>query len=229
MIDGEGYEWTNSKQVKVGMESPDGNFVNGNSSSGHARITLLEDPSQNNLLKDIQIDKGNLLPTVNYETFEYTVELGTEDTSLTINGILDDIKSEIEGNGKYDIPVGETIILLNVTAESGDEREYKVKVIREASNNSQPLNITIDGLIENIINVNPELYGKLNPENFDPNIHEYSMIVPSRIKKLIFDVEKGHAYQTVEGDGTVELEAGENEIVITVTAEDRSYKKQLQV
>lgn len=220
MIDGEGYEWTDSKQGRIGMESPEGNYVNGNSSNGHARITLLEDPSQNNLLKEIQINKGVLEPEVNYETFEYKVSLNPEDTELTIYGVVDDIKASIEGNGTYDIPAGETEIILKVTAESGDEREYKIIVSREASDNSKPLNITIDGLIENIINVNPELYGKLNPETFDPDIHEYSMIVPSRIKKLIFEVEKGHAYQTVTGDGEVQLEAGENEIVITVTAED---------
>ncbi|MDE5830897.1 MAG: cadherin-like beta sandwich domain-containing protein, partial [Clostridia bacterium] len=220
MIDGEGYEWTDSRQGYVGMENPQGNFVKGNSENGYARITLLEDPSQNNLLKEIQINKGVLEPEVDYETFEYKVKLDPEDTDLTIYGVVDDIKATVEGNGTYDIPAGDTEIILKVTAESGDEREYKITVSREASDNSKPLNITIDGLIEDIINVNPELYGKLDPEEFNPEVHEYSMIVPSRIKKLIFDVEKGHKYQTVEGDGTVQLEPGENEIVITVTAED---------
>ena len=224
MIDGEGYEWTDSRQGYVGMENPQGYFVQGNSGNGHARITLLEDPSQNNLLKEIQINKGMLDPEVNYETFEYRVKLDPEDTEFTIYGVVDDIKATVEGNGTYDIPAGDTEIILKVTAESGDEREYKIIVSREASDNSKPINITIDGLIENIINVNPELYGILNPEEFDPDIHEYSMIVPSRIKKLIFEVQKGHKYQTVEGDGTVELEAGENEIVITVTAEDGATK-----
>lgn len=226
MIDGEGYEWTNSKQGYVGMPSPAGNYVKGNSSNGHARITLLEDPSQNNLLKEIQVNKGVLEPEVNYETFEYKVHLNPEDTDLTIYGVVDDIKATVEGNGTYDIPAGETEIILKVTAESEDVREYKIIVDREASNNSKPLNITIDGLIENIINVNPELYGVLDPKEFDPDVHEYSMTVPSRIKKLIFNVEKGHKYQTVTGDGEVMLEAGENTIVITVTAEDGVTKSE---
>ena len=48
------------------------------------------------------------------------------------------------------------------------------------------------------------------------------MTVPSRIKKLTFNVEKGQKYQTVTGDGTIELKAGENEIKINVTSEDGS-------
>ena len=226
MIDGQGYEWTDSKEGYVGMPSPQGNYVSGNSSNGHARITLLEDPSQNNLLKEIQVNKGVIEPEVNYETFEYKVHLNPEDTDLTIYGVVDDIKASIEGNGTYDIPAGETEIILKVTAESEDVREYKIIVDREASDNSKPLNITIDGLIENIINVNPELYGVLDPKEFDPEVHEYSMTVPSRIKKLIFNVEKGHKYQTVTGDGEVMLEAGENTIVITVTAEDGITKSE---
>lgn len=222
MIDGEGYEWTDTKQAYVQMPSPQGNYVTGNSSDGYARITLLEDPSQNNLLKEIQINKGTLSPEVNYDTSEYIVNLGPEDTELTIYGVVDDIKATVEGNGTYDILPGENIIQLKVTAESGDEKIYKIKAIREESSNSKPINITIEGLIESIINVNP-IYGKLDPEQFDVDVHEYSMIVPSRIKKLTFEVEKGHKYQTVTGDGTIELVAGENEIQINVTSEDGMY------
>lgn len=221
MIDGEGYEWTTTRQDLVQMKNPQGNYVTGNDSDGYARITLLEDPSQNNLLKEIQINKGTITPEVNYDDTEYTVTLNPEDTELTIYGVVDDIKATVEGNGTYDIAAGENIINLKVTAENGEERTYTIKAIRDASNNSKPTNITIDGLIESIINVNP-IYGVLNPKEFNPEVHEYSMTVPSRIKKLTFNVEKGHKYQTVTGDGTIELKAGENEIKINVTSEDGS-------
>lgn len=219
MIDGEGYEWTNERLDYIQMQDPQGNYVDGNSGDGYARVTLLEDPSQNNFLKEIQIDKGTITPELNYDDTEYTVKLNPEDTKLTIYGVVEDIKATIEGNGTYDILPGENEIKLKVTAESEDERVYTIKVTREASNNSKPLNITIDGLIESIINVNP-IYGKLDPSTFDADVHEYSMIVPSRIKKLTFNVEKGHDYQTVIGDGTQELLAGKNDIEIKVISED---------
>ena len=219
MVDGEGYEWSSTRQNYVQMPNPQGNYVSGNNADGYARITLLEDPSQNNLLKEIQINKGTLEPEVSYDVSEYTITLDAEDTDVTIYGVVDDIKASIEGNGTYDVTAGENTINLKVTAESGDEKIYKIKTIREASNNSKPLNITIDGLIESIINVNP-IYGVLEPKEFNPDVHEYSMIVPSRIKKLTFNVEKGHKYQTVVGDGTIELQAGENNIKIDVISED---------
>ena len=82
MIDGEGYEWTTTRQDLVQMKNPQGNYVTGNDSDGYARITLLEDPSQNNLLKEIQINKGTITPEVSYDDTEYTVNLDSEDTEL---------------------------------------------------------------------------------------------------------------------------------------------------
>ena len=219
MIDGDGYEWTTQKDSYTKMEDPSGNFVNGKSGNGYARITLLEDPSENNLLKEIQINKGTLTPEVDYDTKDYTVELGADDTTLTVYGVVDDIKATVEGNGTYDILPGENTIELKVTAENGDVRIYTIKATRPASSVAKPINIKIDGLIESIISVNP-IYGKLNPETFDADTHEYSMIVPSRIKKLTFEVEKGHPYQKVVGDGKVELNGGMNKITIEVTSED---------
>lgn len=118
---------------------------------------------------------------------------------------------------------GETKIQLKVTAQNGDIKIYEITVKREASANAKPVNITIDGLIESIININPEKYGILTPESFDPDIHEYSMIVPNKLKKLIFNVEKGHKYQTVTGDGEYTLEVGENTIEIEVISEDKLH------
>ena len=220
MIDGNGYEWTTQRGSYIKMEDPYGNYVDGKSGNGYARITLLEDPSQNNLIKEIQINKGTITPEVNYDDTEYTIELGVDDTELTIYGVVDDITATIEGNGTYDILPGENKIELKVTAQNGDVRVYTITVKREASSNAKPINITIDGLIESIININPEKYGNLVPETFDADVYEYSMVVPSRIKKLTFNVEKGHKYQTVTGDGQIVLEPGENKIEIAVTSED---------
>lgn len=203
------------------MEDPWGSYVNGKTGNGYARITLLEDPSQNNLLKDIELSSGAISPAVDYETDKYIVELNPEDTEITITGIADDKTATVEGNGTFDVPAGENKIELKVTAQNGDIKIYEITIKRKASSNAKPVNITIDGLIDSIININPEKYGILIPESFDPNIHEYSMIVPNKLKKLIFNVEKGHKYQTVTGDGEHTLEIGENTIEIEVTSEDK--------
>lgn len=125
MVDGEGYEWSSTRQNYVQMPNPQGNYVSGNNADGYARITLLEDPSQNNLLKEIQINKGTLEPEVSYDVSEYTITLDAEDTDVTIYGVVDDIKASIEGNGTYDVTAGENTINLKVTAESGDEKYIK--------------------------------------------------------------------------------------------------------
>ena len=209
MIDGEGYEWHTSRGAYTKMEDPWGNFVNGKTGNGFARITLLEDPSQNNLLKDIEISAGTITPKVDYETDTYVIELDSETTELDIKGIPDDKTAIVEGDGKFDIPAGEKKVPIKVTAQNGDIKIYDVTVKRPASSNAKPIDITIDGLIESMININPEKYGKLDPEKFDPEVYEYTMIVPNKLKTLIFNVEKGHKYQTVTGDGKQSLEIGQ--------------------
>ena len=243
-----GMKFTKAEMVAGNQTMPthDGEDVmTGNSGNGYAKITLLKDPSQNNLLKELQISYDETKHTMpvgtqdildkafSYDDNEYTVKVGPEDTSFTIYGVQDDATATVEGNGTYDIPAGTTPIKLTVTSESGDVRTYTINVVREASSNSTPTNIQIDGLIESMLSFKPDVYGVLTntatgeKTEFNPEVYDYTMVVPARIKELTFNVTKGHAYQVVENDGLHKLDAedGKNTIAINIKSEDGSTTK----
>ncbi len=188
---------------------------------GYARITLLAQASQNNFLTTITTDKGTLEPEFDMLKNDYHIKLTPNDDVIKIDAILEDDTATLQGTGEFDVPSGKTTFPIIVTAENGDVRIYNVVVERDASPNSYPNNIIIDGLIPNLCSLKDE-YCKLD-QQFNPDTASYNMTVPSRIKKLDFIVEKGHKYQVVAGDGEVELKTGMNEIVITVTSEDKGH------
>ena len=186
--------------------------------AGYARITLLEQPSENNFLSYIKTDKGELSPEYEMGEVNYRVELTSEDDEITITAALEDDKATMTGLGTFDVPAGETDFPITVTAENGDIRIYTVTVSRPASSNAKPNNITISGLVPALCAIN-EKYCKLSDE-FSPDIHDYTITVPSRIKNLEFTVNKGHKYQKVTGEGIVKLEGGMNDVTIEIESED---------
>ena len=188
--------------------------------NGHARITLLAQPSENNFLSIITTDKGTLSPAFDMTKTDYNVTLDSEDDTIVIGARLEDDTATLTGTGTFDVPAGTTTFPITVTAEDGSIRIYTVNVTREASKNAIPSNITISGLVPALCSIN-EKYCKLDNE-FDPDIHDYSIIVPGRIKNLEFTVNKSHKYQKVVGEGIVKLQGGMNSFTIEIESEDGS-------
>lgn len=186
--------------------------------NGYARVTLLEQPSENNFLSYIKTDKGNLDPEYEMGVVDYRVELDSEADEITITAALEDDRATMTGLGTFDVPAGETDFPITVTAENGDIRIYTVTVSRPASSNAKPKNITISGLVPVLCAIN-EKYCKLSDE-FSEDIHDYSITVPGRIKNLEFTVNKGHKYQKVTGEGVVKLQGGMNDVTIEIESED---------
>ncbi|MCM1053584.1 MAG: cadherin-like beta sandwich domain-containing protein [Ruminococcus sp.] len=193
------------------------------SGDGFARITFMAQPSENNFLSSLTVKHENEVktytPEFDMQTYDYYLTLDEDETSITVSARPEDSLATIDGLGEHDIPAGTTDIEVKVTAESGDERIYTIHVTRPASSNQYPIDIVISGLVPSLCG-RGEDYCNLDPEKFNPYNEEYFLIVPSRIKQLYFSVEKGHAYQTVHGEGKVTLAGGENTIVIEVLSED---------
>lgn len=129
-----GFQFKNTEMISGmnTMPTHDGsNVMTGNYGNGFAKITLLENPSGDNLLKELQISFGGrehtitainpnneesvargdgdtyniLSPNMEYGVDEYTVTgLSPEDTDLTVYGVQNDIKATVSGNGTFKIP-----------------------------------------------------------------------------------------------------------------------------
>ncbi len=209
------------------MPNKESGFTQGNKGNGFVRVTALKKASEDNHLSRLEVSKGTLSPTFVTEETDYTLQLGKDDTELTIKGIPMDPYASVSGNGTFDIPAGTSTFKIPVTAEDGTIRITTIKVNRDASENSLPKDVVINGLIPSLCGVSDE-YCKLSP-TFDPHNDlnsdggHYTMIVPSRIRSLEFSVIKDHAYQVVTGEGVLELQPGpDNTQYIDVLSEDGS-------
>ncbi len=199
------------------------------SGSGYARITLLPQPSENNFLsnitvKGINFDTGEstektYTPTFDMAEEDYYVTFNDLETSIYLHARPEDSTAKIEGLGTFDVPSGESVYEIKVIAEAGNEKIYKIHVTRAANSNQYPYDIHVAGLVPSLCG-SSETFCNLNPAVFNKNTQTYYLTVPSRIKQLWFNVDKGHPYQEVNGDGKVTLKGGENTFTITITSED---------
>lgn len=65
--------------------------------------------------------------------------------------------------------------------------------------------------------------GELTPA-FDPTITDYTLSLPLRTNQITFTAAPSDSKATVQGDGEVALQGGENKVAVVVTAEDGSAK-----
>ena len=221
---GEKYYLKEAKLISGTEEMPNpasNGTMTGKSGNGFVRIKLAA-LNDNNFLSMLNIKyKDTALsysPIFNVETYEYTVNLLPDQTKVTIQARPDDSTATIEGLGDFDIPVGETTKEIVVTSESGKNRSYFVKFIREAGTDSKPVNIKISGLFDKYCKADP-LYCVLAQGEFNPDVTEYTMTVPYQISQLNFEVEKVNDNQLVTGSGTVTLKDVTTNVSISIQSE----------
>ena len=211
------------------LPSKNGGYSVGNTGNGFARITKVEDPSENNFLQSITLryegEEKTYSPTFDASIEEYIAEFETTETEVAITAKPEDSKSTIDGLGKFEVLAGTNIYPITVTAENGDIKVYQVKVHRNADTNPYPDNIEINGLVPSLCSISDEYckiknsYG-VEMTHYDKNTHTYYLTVPSRIKQLYILVDKGHPYQTMNGEGKLTLEDGTETYTVTVSAEN---------
>ena len=199
--------------------SPSGSMETGHSGNGYTKISIPYQNSENNFLKGIVSNKGIVTPEEwDYDETTYYLNLSSSDVEINIEGIPADGKASVVGNGNYVIEAGTTEINLIVTSESGHTRTYTLIVIRDADSNPNPKNISVNGMLEQYCSL---IEGACD-YSFDVDVHEYDITVPYQIREIVMVVNKGHYFQTVNGDGLYALNGGMNDIVINITSEDQS-------
>ncbi len=111
--------------------------------SKHYTITVHRAaPSSNNNLGTLTVTPGSMNPAFSPSTVDYTVNVATNDNSVTVTATLQDANATMQINGQgissgqpREInplqPAGSnTPITIAVTAQNGDNNEYKITVIR---------------------------------------------------------------------------------------------------
>jgi len=113
-----------SRTISVNISS---NSSSGNSNNnGNRPTTPSIKKSENNNLKNITINNGELNPSFNKDTLEYKINLNADITKININAETEDSKAIVEGTGEKDLKPGNNFIEIKVIAENGNEKIYKI-------------------------------------------------------------------------------------------------------
>lgn len=109
-----------------GYTPSNNNNVNNNSNNNNSNNN--SNLSTNNKLSSLTVD-GHELKKVDDNNYELTVSNNV--TSINVNGKAEDEKATITGTGAKELVVGENVIEVVVTSESGATNVVKIKVIRK--------------------------------------------------------------------------------------------------
>lgn len=172
----------------------------------------------NKYLESLSIEGYELLPTFNKSTFEYTVIIPKDVTTLEIEA-----KPEVEGaivriSGNKNLTKKENKITVSVTAINGTVRSYTILAIKEPEVNLKLSSLQIDGI-------------ELNPQ-FNENTYFYtSSLEDADLTSLNVIAKANDENAKVEIIGANNIQDGNNLINIILSNDDETtvYQVNLEV
>ena len=170
--------------------------------------------SSDNSLKDLSVPGYTLSPAFSKDNLDYTLKVPNDATKIDVKAITNDEKSSVKVVGNTDLKVGENVVTIEVTAEDGSKKTYKITVTREEEKKNEPV-LDSDATLSKL-NVGGYT---LSPE-FNKNKFSYSITVPSNVDNLTVQAIASSSKAKVTISGNSNLKPGVNHITITVTAEN---------
>ena len=172
-------------------------------------ITRPDNRSTNNNLKSLSVDKGSI--SFSKDTTTYKVNVDENVTSIKISASIEDTKASfVSGNGPRTVNLnyGDNKILVKVKAENESIKTYTITVNRKDNRSS-------DSSLSSL-NIEPEII------KFNSATTAYNATVAYEVEtlKISYEVNDSKAKATIKGGE--KLVVGNNEITITVTAENQS-------
>ena len=172
--------------------------------------------SSNNYLKSLEIEGYEIAPEFDRQTVDYKVTKKVSTTNINIIAEADDERATVTGNGKVQLSSGSNTISVNVKAENGIERTYKVEiekeVVKEAPTlSSMEVKLKTDGQNSDSLEIEPE---------FSSDVFEYNCNVENYVNGLEINAISNNENAKVEVEGNTDFKEGNNVVKITVKSED---------
>ena len=206
---------------------PGNNFVylTVTSAAGNSRtytLNIFRAYSSDNKLKNLVISDGDLDPEFDPEIQEYTVILEDDLEKLdnvSVIGFKNHTAATIKGNGTHALKgTGSTDVIITVTSQSGDKREYKVTFVKKEAPSCKLLALNV-------------YEGELVPD-FTSDGTTYYLTVPNEITELDLEVDKNvipkDEEAIIEITGNENFKVGINVVNIKVTS-TKGVEKNYQI
>ncbi len=173
-------------------------------------ITRQEAIEENLALLKLETNRGELTPTFNSDTLNYTLEVENHisDIIVTAEALSDSVT--VIGTGKYNLKVGKNGISVFVIGSDGVQRDYQIVVTRKKSSDATLSSLVVKSHI-------------LSP-TFNKNTKNYTL--KTSLNELTFTtITPTESESTYVISGNENFQTGENIVTIEVTAPDGETKK----
>ncbi len=159
----------------VGMSNEEAPFT-----GASASITVSDAAKSNNAnLKSLSLSKGTLSPKFSASKTSYTATVPTSVTEVKVYATAKDSGATVEISGESVLKDGENIRTVTVTAPSGAQKVYTIKIIRSDLTAEpepevpevNPLEITVDGASYIVLN---DISGVILPAGFLVETAQYN-------------------------------------------------------
>ena len=179
------------------------------------KIYVYKSISNNNNLASLNYkidDEFLLIPDFDKDKLSYTLNVAGNIRKIEFNAISEDKMAVVSGNGVYYLKTGDNEINITVTSESGDVKTYTVNVIKAMDNDTT--------LLEVLNNRGSEV---IKNDDVTKN-YDYLINVQYAVNNIEIRGIPNSKSSVVSGNGTYNLNFGNNDITLRVTAEDNTYK-----
>lgn len=147
---------TGSAWVSIAMGDVDNNINYNSENISYKKATktitvkekVIKTYSSNNNLKSLSIENASFKEEFDKNKTEYNVELPPNTKKIKINAEKDDKEANVSGAGEVEVSEGNNKIVIKVTAENGNTKEY---IINAVVKEYDPIEIEISNEKYNVI------------------------------------------------------------------------------
>ena len=179
--------------------------------------TIAAPLSGNCHLKSMTVSNAQISPAFSPEVTSYSASVPFSVAKLTMAATAEDEKAKVSVNNPTLAPGGTTTVSVTVTAENGATKTYSIRVKREQDPNYVP------SANANLSQLTVQDY-QLSPI-FSTSVTQYYVWLPYECESVALSAfaEDGKAMVDISQPTTLTAGKG-NDILITVTAENKSQK-----
>lgn len=197
------------KSLAVGNNNFVVKSISGNGTARDYVVSIERLQNSNTNLKSLAIEGNTLVPDFSPTVYAYSLNVDATVDEVDIKAVAEASTSTVRGDGKKAIQTGLNTFNILVEAEDGSSRTYVIVVNKAASSNNYLASLLLDQ--------------PFNP-SFDRETISYRATVANTVTEVIATGVAEDPNATVSGNGTHVLKVGHNQVEITVTAENNTFR-----
>ncbi|PFP29737.1 hypothetical protein COJ96_08590 [Bacillus sp. AFS073361] len=186
------------------LQTGDNKFIisvnNGTGSSNTYTLTVTREKNANNFLKSIELSKGELSPKFSSDVNEYNVNVSNEIPAITFKPTAIEatstikVNSTITGKNGVDVslPVGQSDIMITVTAENGKKKIYtihvtRMKAVEDKAVEDTPAEVKAPAANQknNPVSIQPSTRINTRPNSAQPTSQQQSSLNTEKVSKAL--------------------------------------------